>query len=934
MPKKLISALLIFLLFFQIPISVVSANDNLALSTSATELNELSKKIVKEIVDKREEKAKYFELDNNQIMKVDYSVAIHKLDENGNWQDAFNKKCKNFVKFNMGGLTISRDDYEISVSHEDALYGELVDVNSEHKIYKNIYENTDLEYKLSENKLEENLILNSVHSPKEFVFNYSLNGLTANQISAKTIELLNENQKCVYTISAPKMFDATNAVSEDLSLEILKSQENKLKVKMICDKNWIESSDRAFPVVVDPDYKDEFFDFTADKNGAVVSTNWRKKDTSTSVFLNLTGSDFKDFGVITVSVFGRNRNGELNCTYQTNCYFLEAGRKYELYNSVHENGCDEVQIRFKALNGQHICGKWSPDYLPESGVLRIGGSGGPGNVKDTEFSLIVSPSRSCWTMIRTKANASSIYLQLFDPNGRGGSVDCSIWGMGGKQRDENCTYQQSSYTLQFGKKYELLNMVKENNHSGVQLRFEGTPGTVIRGKWSPDYIEEAGCERVPDSAASGATAIRPIMNPQKLIDVPQISQKGEFPTGCESVSAVMVLHFYDCGISVREFIDKYLVKKSIADHPDPNSAFVGSPYDPHSYGCFAPCIAKAMNKVLRGARAEVIRGKNLKTLSEEYTKNGVPVLIWATIGMRKTKPTTTWTVGYIDENARYKKGDKFTWPGNEHCVVLIGFNEKDYFVNDPWQTLENVRGAYAKNLLEERFREQGSQAVIVRKERTVIPALSGQNVLRLGVRGEEVRYLQNMLISIGYNVGSAGADGIFGRATEAAVRSLQKANGLSVDGKIGPETAARICKLVPHSLPARGAPGSIGRQYTEDGNLARERIYGPDGKAEKDIDYSDHGNPKEHPDVPHQHDWNWDGDKGKRDEEPKPLDDEGKKQSSKDKQEFRLNPDFAKGIFVAGAAVGTGYVIYRGVRMLPSMLPPLWWTIPGNLVIP
>ena len=88
MPKKLISALLIFLLFFQIPISVVSANDNLALSTSATELNELSKKIVKEIVDKREEKAKYFELDNNQIMKVDYSVAIHKLDENGNWQDA------------------------------------------------------------------------------------------------------------------------------------------------------------------------------------------------------------------------------------------------------------------------------------------------------------------------------------------------------------------------------------------------------------------------------------------------------------------------------------------------------------------------------------------------------------------------------------------------------------------------------------------------------------------------------------------------------------------------------------------------------------------------------------------------------------------------------------------------------------------------------
>jgi RHS repeat-associated protein len=32
--------------------------------------------------------------------------------------------------------------------------------------------------------------------------------------------------------------------------------------------------------------------------------------------------------------------------------------------------------------------------------------------------------------------------------------------------------------------------------------------------------------------------------------------------------------------------------------------------------------------------------------------------------------------------------------------------------------------------------------------------------------------------------------------------------------------------------------------------------------------------------------------------------------------------------------VGTGYIIYRAVRMLPSLAPPLWWTIPENAVIP
>jgi Toxin with a conserved tryptophan and TIP tripeptide motif len=32
--------------------------------------------------------------------------------------------------------------------------------------------------------------------------------------------------------------------------------------------------------------------------------------------------------------------------------------------------------------------------------------------------------------------------------------------------------------------------------------------------------------------------------------------------------------------------------------------------------------------------------------------------------------------------------------------------------------------------------------------------------------------------------------------------------------------------------------------------------------------------------------------------------------------------------------VGTGYLIYRGVRMLPSLFPPLWWTAPANAIAP
>ena len=53
-----------------------------------------------------------------------------------------------------------------------------------------------------------------------------------------------------------------------------------------------------------------------------------------------------------------------------------------------------------------------------------------------------------------------------------------------------------------------------------------------------------------------------------------------------------------------------------------------------------------------------------------------------------------------------------------------------------------------------------------------------------------VRALQQALTKAGYNPGPA--DGTFGAQTEAAVVAFQQDNGLSVDGRVGPETAAAL----------------------------------------------------------------------------------------------------------------------------------------------
>ena len=66
----------------------------------------------------------------------------------------------------------------------------------------------------------------------------------------------------------------------------------------------------------------------------------------------------------------------------------------------------------------------------------------------------------------------------------------------------------------------------------------------------------------------------------------------------------------------------------------------------------------------------------------------------------------------------------------------------------------------------------------------------GRPTVSYGSRGDAVRKLQELLNALGYDCGSV--DGIFGSKTKAAVLAFQKANGLGVDGIVGPLTWAKL----------------------------------------------------------------------------------------------------------------------------------------------
>jgi len=61
-------------------------------------------------------------------------------------------------------------------------------------------------------------------------------------------------------------------------------------------------------------------------------------------------------------------------------------------------------------------------------------------------------------------------------------------------------------------------------------------------------------------------------------------------------------------------------------------------------------------------------------------------------------------------------------------------------------------------------------------------------LLRRGMRGDAVEELQPVLLACDYDLGPAGADGIFGPKTEAAVRVFQRWWHLAVDGVVGRHT--------------------------------------------------------------------------------------------------------------------------------------------------
>lgn len=264
--------------------------------------------------------------------------------------------------------------------------------------------------------------------------------------------------------------------------------------------------------------------------------------------------------------------------------------------------------------------------------------------------------------------------------------------------------------------FALIKMLSRPGDDAQQAALPVTETTAVpTTEASAAAVTEPPTTAATEPPTTEAPTTEPIPVPDEItLDVPYYSQKGLLPTGCELVSALMVLEYYGAEVTVDDVVEhtrsEYPVTKNgRTTAPHPEEAFIGSPWDATSFGCFAPVMVDTMNQLLpEGLEAKDVTGTDLQTLAETYLPQEKPVMIWATISMLEHYPNIGW---YLADEEGNPTDEWYYWQANEHCLVLVGYDETHYYLNDPYGGRGLV--SYSKELVESRYNSMGQYSIIV-----------------------------------------------------------------------------------------------------------------------------------------------------------------------------------------------------------------------------
>ncbi len=243
--------------------------------------------IVSEIQDKRSADTKTFLLSDGSYLHAVYPEQVH-YRENNEWVDVDNsfesasdeegeevlENEKNSFKIKFSNkakdkklVSLKSGQYQIDWALKDASKVEAqsvtLDSSSETEaslqnvnsgvIYKDVLPNVDLQYVIDASSVKEDIILKNNAAQHEFTFDYQVKKLTYKENSDGSISFYAEDnlENAVYTMGKPFMYDANGETSSNITV-VIKETNKGFSLELNADSEWLNSSERAYPVTIDP----------------------------------------------------------------------------------------------------------------------------------------------------------------------------------------------------------------------------------------------------------------------------------------------------------------------------------------------------------------------------------------------------------------------------------------------------------------------------------------------------------------------------------------------------------------------------------------------------------------------------------------------------------------------------------------------------------
>ena len=251
--------------------------------------------VIGEDVDRRDSSnTKYFKMSDGTIKAAVYKDPVLYQDSAGKWQeidntletsDDENDEISNFngyvtksnkfrVKFAKNSnqkklVSIKMGDYSVSLSllnktkknnssMKQEKKAKIEDLTAASKAsqkiyYENILPDTNIEYIVNGSGVKENIVIKSAQNNYQYSFEIDVKDLTLTLEDDGCIYAKDVNTgKTVFVLPKPFMLDANYEYSDNVNYSISSKNKKKYEITVTADAEWINSSDRTFPVTIDP----------------------------------------------------------------------------------------------------------------------------------------------------------------------------------------------------------------------------------------------------------------------------------------------------------------------------------------------------------------------------------------------------------------------------------------------------------------------------------------------------------------------------------------------------------------------------------------------------------------------------------------------------------------------------------------------------------